>query len=143
MQSASSKVNDSSVNNIEVLTTIAVSNTVKTTSSHSDLNDKNLAEIKKLASQNKLEAIKKYIELYGVSLAEAKVAVEKIAENVGTDNEYLSVDISDDLDSEKEASLSEIKKIAVQNKIEAIKKYREVFNADLKEAKEAVDKMLM
>lgn len=33
--------------------------------------------------------------------------------------------------------------MAAQNKIEAIKKYREVFNADLKEAKEAVDKMLM
>ena len=106
----SSKVNDSSVNNIEVLTTIAVSKTAKTNNSHSELSDKDLDEIKKLASQNKLEAIKKYIELYGVSLAEAKVAVEKIAENVGTDNEYLSVDISDDLDSEKEASLSEIKK---------------------------------
>ena len=140
--SASSKVNDSSVNNIEVLTTIAVSKTAKTNNSHSELSDKDLDEIKKLASQNKLEAIKKYIELYGVSLAEAKVAVEKIAENVGTDNESLSVDVSDDSDSEKEAVLSEIKKIAVQNKIEAIKKYREVFNADLKEAKEAVDKMI-
>lgn len=101
--SASSKVNDSSVNNIEVLTTIAVSKTAKTNNSHSELSDKDLDEIKKLASQNKLEAIKKYIELYGVSLAEAKVAVEKIAENVGTDNESLSVDVSDDSDSEKEA----------------------------------------
>lgn len=104
--SASSKVNDSSVNNIEVLTTIAVSKTAKPNNSHSELSDKDLDEIKKLASQNKLEAIKKYIELYGVSLAEAKVAVEKIAENVGTDNESLSVDVSDDSDSEKEAVLS-------------------------------------
>ena len=77
-----------------------------------------------------------------MSLAEAKVAVEKFAENAETDNEYLSVDVSDDSDSEKEAALSKIKKMAAQNKIEAIKKYREVFNADLKEAKEAVDKMI-
>lgn len=139
---SSSKVNDSSVNNIEVLTTIAVSKTAKTNNSHSELSDKDLDEIKKLASQNKLEAIKKYIELYGVSLAEAKVAVEKFAENAETDNKYLSVDVSDDSDSEKEAALSKIKKMAAQNKIEAIKKYREVFNADLKEAKEAVDKMI-
>lgn len=106
--------------------------------------DKNNTElIKKLASENKMEAIKKYIEVYGVSLAEAKNAVDKMSENTETDNESLSVDVSDASDSEKEAVLSEIKKIAAQNKIEAIKKYREVFNADLKEAKEAVDKMLM
>lgn len=76
--SLSASVNDSSVNNIEVLTTIAVSKPEKTTDSHNDFNDKDLFEIKELAYKNKLEAIKKYIELYGVSLAEAKIAVEKL-----------------------------------------------------------------
>lgn len=120
--------------------------TVKIGKSQKYLNkedENNTKLIKKLASENKMEAIKKYIEVYGVSLAEAKNAVDKMSENTETDNESLSVDVSDDSDSEKEAVLSEIKKIAAQSKIEAIKKYREVFNADLKEAKEAVDKMLM
>lgn len=119
--------------------------TVKIGKSQKYLNEEdenNTKLIKKLASENKMEAIKKYIEVYGVSLAEAKNAVDKMSENTETDNESLSVDVSDDSDSEKEAVLSEIKKIAAQNKIEAIKKYREVFNADLKEAKEAVDKMI-
>lgn len=87
--SLSASVNDSSVNNIEVLTTIAVSKPEKTTDSHNDFNDKDLFEIKELAYKNKLEAIKKYIELYGVSLAEAKIAVEKLLDQRGVDSEIV------------------------------------------------------
>lgn len=57
------------------------SNTAKKESGEKYLNgeDKsNKEELIKLASENKIEAIKKYMELYNVGLAEAKIAVEKI-----------------------------------------------------------------
>ncbi|MBQ9227470.1 MAG: tetratricopeptide repeat protein [Eubacterium sp.] len=104
-----------------------------------DENNKN--QIKKLASENKMEAIKKYIELYGVGLAEAKEAVDKIAENDEYDNASDS-NSSTSYDNENDEILGEIKKLASENKIEAIKKYCETFNVNLKEAKEAVDQML-
>lgn len=98
----------------------------------------NMNEIKKIAATNKMDAIKMYIELYGVGLAEAKEAVDKIAENNISVLEY-----STNCDNEKDKKLEEIKKLAFENKIEAIKLYRETFNADLKEAKEAIDQMLI
>lgn len=57
------------------------SNTAKKESDEKYLNgeDKsNKEELIKLASENKIEAIKKYMELYNVGLAEAKIAVEKM-----------------------------------------------------------------
>ena len=57
------------------------SNTAKKESCEKYLNgeDKsNKEELIKLASENKIEAIKKYMELYNVGLAEAKIAVEKM-----------------------------------------------------------------
>lgn len=103
-----------------------------------DENNKN--QIKKLASENKMEAIKKYIELYGVGLAEAKEAVEKIAENDDYDNESIS-NYSASYDNVNDEMLREIKKLASENKIEAVKMYRETFNVGLKEAKEAIDQI--
>lgn len=48
-----------------------------------------------------------------------------------------------DVSTNKTIDLDEIKRLAVTNKVQAIKAYRELYNADLAEAKEAVDKMLM
>ena len=57
------------------------SNTAKKESGEKYLNgeDKsNKEELIKLASENKIEAIKKYMELYNVGLTEAKIAIEKM-----------------------------------------------------------------
>lgn len=63
-----------------------------------------------------------------------------MSENTETDNESLSVDVSDDSDSEKEAVLSEIKKIAAQNKIEAIKNIEKYLMPILKKQKKRLIK---
>lgn len=47
-----------------------------------------------------------------------------------------------DVSTNKTIDLDEIKRLAATNKVQAIKAYRELYNADLAEAKEAVEKMI-
>lgn len=47
-----------------------------------------------------------------------------------------------DVSTNKAIDLDEIKRLAATNKVQAIKAYRELYNADLAEAKEAVEKMI-
>lgn len=59
----------------------------------------------------------------------------------------MNIEKSDNLNADDEnlandKKLSEIKSLAFTNKVQAIKAYRELYNADLAEAKEAVEKMI-
>lgn len=104
--------------------------------------EKNMNEIKTLAQTNKLDAIKKYVELYGVGLAEAKTAVEKIIlDNTSTASVVANQNETVAAASVEEEILNEIKQLAKTNKIEAISRYRKEFNVGLQEAKEAIDQM--
>lgn len=47
-----------------------------------------------------------------------------------------------DVSTNKTIDLDEIKRLAITNKVQAIKAYRELYNANLAEAKEAVEKMI-
>lgn len=49
---------------------------------------------------------------------------------------------NNDVSINKNIDLDEIKRLAATNKVQAIKAYRELYNADLAEAKEAVEKMI-
>jgi ribosomal protein L7/L12 len=93
-----------------------------------------LAETRRrLAAGNKIEAIKRYREVTGVGLAEAKDAVERIAAG--------KAPISSPTDATLPgAEASRIKAmIARGEKMAAIKLYRKATGVDLKAAKEAVD----
>ena len=104
--------------------------------------EKNMNEIKTLAQTNKLDAIKKYVELYGVGLAEAKTAVEKIIlDNTSTASVVANQNETVAAASVEEEILNEIKQLAKTNKIEAISRYRKEFNVGLQGAKEAIDQM--
>ncbi|MFZ6027228.1 MAG: ribosomal protein L7/L12 [Chloroflexota bacterium] len=85
-------------------------------------------------SGNKIEAIKRYRQLTGVGLKEAKEAVEALADGrpftpalAGT----TSVGTGEDI----------VALVRRGNKLEAIKRYREQKNVGLKEAKDAVEAM--
>ena len=83
-----------------------------------------------------LQAIKLYREATGVSLAEAKRAIEKMARNEFTK----PPDGVRDMDNP--ILTSRIKSLLVRNrKIDAVKIYREEYGVGLKEAKDAVDRI--
>ncbi len=87
-------------------------------------------------NQQLINAIKLYREATGVSLAEAKEAVEKMARN-----EYVKPpDGVRDYDNPVlEAKIKSL--LARRQKIDAVKIYREEYGIGLKEAKDAVDRI--
>lgn len=120
----------------------------------SDQANKNI--IKKLAAENKMEAIKKYIELYGVSLPEAKEAVDKIVKSVEEEKKNSTNTNNDENTAEetniiaKNAQLNSFNLTSQQildienyiksgQKIAAIKAVQEATGLGLKWAKDIVD----
>ena len=81
-------------------------------------------------------AIKRYREITGVGLAEAKSAVEAMARG-----ETVNVPVSQTQfdDTSLETRIKEM--LTKRNKIEAIKIYREAYRVGLKEAKDVIDRM--
>jgi len=94
------------------------------------------AEIERLArSGEKIEAIKLYREQHGVSLADAKEAVDAISRGETAPNLPDQAPIASGSDDAVRAL------VAKGEIIEAIKAYREIHDVGLKEAKDAVDAM--
>ena len=92
-------------------------------------------EIHELLHERKLiHAIKLYREATGVGLAEAKAAVEEMAQNESTKP-------PDDMrDMDNPVLESRIKSLLSRNrKVDAVKIYREEYGVGLKDAKEAVE----
>ena len=85
-----------------------------------------------LAGQ-KIEAIKRYREITGQGLKEAKDAVEAMAAGI-----QMTV-VRQSLNSQAESEIANL--VFAGQKIEAIKRYREVTGQGLKEAKDAVESM--
>ena len=102
-----------------------------------------LAELEQLArSGQKIKAIKLYRQMFGVGLKEAKDAVEKL--EAGEPLVVTSVSASPSLSTpvEQSAQMAEVVQLLrASQKIEAIKLYRQVSDAGLKEAKDAVEAM--
>lgn len=89
-------------------------------------------------SGNKIEAIKRYREIFGVGLKEAKDAVDRLES--GQSISFQSVQFSSS--SSGDNRLNEILRLARNgNKIEAIKRYKETFDVGLAEAKDAVERL--
>jgi ribosomal protein L7/L12 len=87
-------------------------------------------------SGHKIAAVNAYRQLHKVSLKEAKVAVEAML--AGDYHNKNHVDSEMDLSQDEE-----ILRIAKSgHKIEAIKIYKQLYGASLKEAKEAIESML-
>lgn len=83
---------------------------------------------------NKIEAIKRYRQLTEVGLKEAKDAVEALMEGRPVEiraTQRASIGVGEDL----------VALVRSGKKIEAIKRYRELTNVGLKEAKDAVEAM--
>jgi ribosomal protein L7/L12/sugar lactone lactonase YvrE/DNA-directed RNA polymerase subunit RPC12/RpoP len=102
-----------------------------------------IQEIKRLVqSGQKIEAIKQYREVFKTSLKEAKEAVEQLADGKPIAITYSSYQPAGFFTGEPSHFLveAEIRQI-VQNgkKIDAIRRYREVYQVGLKEAKDAID----
>jgi len=97
-----------------------------------------IQEISRLAHQGeKIEAIKLYREVFDVGLKEAKDAVEQIERGLPVtiiQTPQTPVDI-DQLAAELQQLVSQ------GDKVEAVKRYRQVFQVDLKQAKDAVDEL--
>ncbi|MFZ5922016.1 MAG: hypothetical protein ACOYY3_13260 [Chloroflexota bacterium] len=98
-----------------------------------------LNEIRSLAaSGNKIMAIKLYREATGVSLREAKDAVEVLARGLGAAFPPMAAPaVSFGSDAMLEDRIRQL--LAARQKIEAVKLYRERYRVGLKEAKDAVD----
>lgn len=100
-----------------------------------------LAEIVRLAKQpnTKIAAIKLYRETFDVSLAEAKEAVDLLAAGKSVAITHVTTETTA---ADPETVMAEISQL-IQNgqKIEAIKRYRELSGLGLKEAKDAIDAM--
>jgi ribosomal protein L7/L12 len=93
-------------------------------------------QVKELANQgNKIAAIKLYRETTGVSLAEAKDAVEAIIAGIPV-TFPAPVQVSDP-DPFLENQIKRL--LAERKKIEAVKMYRDAYQCGLKDAKDAVD----
>lgn len=93
-------------------------------------------DIRTLAEQGKkIEAIKLYRALHDVGIKEAKDAVEDMLLGCGSSSQSnLSENVSDD----------DIRVLAQQGKmIQAIKSYRILHGVGLKEAKDAVEEMMV
>ncbi|MBI5715688.1 MAG: ribosomal protein L7/L12 [Chloroflexi bacterium] len=93
---------------------------------------------------NKIEAIKLFREATGVGLKEAKDAVEAIERNrsatintVTTSTPYTTAPATPQAAAMQEV----IRLVQSGNKIEAIKKFRELYGVGLKEAKDVIDGM--
>lgn len=86
-----------------------------------------------LATGNKIAAIKRYREQTGVGLAEAKYAVESLETRSSLTERVLP--------DESEVTKEIVNLIRRGEKIEAIKIYRQRFGVNLKQAKEAVDRI--
>ena len=94
------------------------------------------SEIERLArSGEKIEAIKLYREQFGVSLADAKDAVDAIARGEAVPSAPDRVTTTSGSDDAVRALIDK------GELIDAIKLYREVHDVGLKEAKDAVDAM--
>ncbi|HEY1171204.1 MAG TPA: hypothetical protein VGH19_07560 [Verrucomicrobiae bacterium] len=93
-----------------------------------------------LRSGNKIGAVKLYREWTGVGLAEAKEAVERIEAGKPLDvpRSASTTDIPTTIVPERVAWIQEA--LFQNNKVKAIKLYREGANCQLKEAKEAIDR---
>jgi LSD1 subclass zinc finger protein len=100
-----------------------------------------LDEVRRLAqSGNVLEAIKRYRELYGVGLKEAKDAVEALAAGKVVEvHQVFSGPLSAEETSRVLEEVQEL--IRSGEKIAAIKRYREVNDVSLTKAKEVVDQV--
>ena len=87
-------------------------------------------EVKNIAlGGRKMVAIKEYIKLHGVGIAEAKHAVEEMLKDAPEDQDI-------------QQKLKEIKRLVNRGeKIAAIKEYRALYGIGLKDAKEAVELM--
>lgn len=93
-------------------------------------------QIKELVAKGqKVTAVKLYREMTSVGLAEAKDAVEAIAQGVPV-NIPAPAQVGE-LDSFLENRIKRL--LSERKKIEAVKVYRETYNCGLKEAKDAVD----
>ncbi len=108
-------------------------------------NSGKLNEMVQLARDGKkIEAIKIYREIFGVGLAEAKEAVERLQATGRLDAPAAAVIHLEtpgvEMPGLTEAQVNEIASILrSKNKIEAIKRYRQITNAGLAEAKNAVE----
>ena len=100
-----------------------------------DLND----EILQLLSQDrKIEAIKRYREVTGTGLAEAKSVVEAIERGVRID----ATNLVPPLPATPEQLMAEVLQLVREGRyVWAIKRYRESTGTQLKDAKEAVDRL--
>jgi ribosomal protein L7/L12 len=104
-----------------------------------------------LTRRQKITAIKRYREMTGVGLAEAKAAVEQMERELLSGQSLLmpaqpvmgSVgDVNDVEEGAALALLAEVRQLALSGKkIAAIKLYREKTGVGLKEAKDVVDRM--
>jgi ribosomal protein L7/L12 len=95
-------------------------------------------QIKELAAKgNKIAAIARFRELTGVSLKEAKDAVEAMV--LGTPVNFPVSSQANDPDPFLENRIKRL--LAERKKIEAVKIYREAHQCGLKEAKDAVDQI--
>lgn len=107
-----------------------------------------------LTRKQKIAAIKRYREMTGVGLAEAKAAVEQMERELLV-GQPLSmsmaaqpmIGMAGNVDDQEEGAalvfLAEVRQLALSgNKIAAIKLYREKTGVGLKEAKDVVDRML-
>lgn len=96
-----------------------------------------LRELAELETQRgHIEAIKRYRDLFQVGLHEAKEVVDRLARQ----GAFTAPTAAATTPALSPALLSElIALVAERRLIEAIKRYREVFNVGLREAKDAVD----
>lgn len=100
----------------------------------------------------KIEAIKQYRQIFGVGLKETKDAVDKMMRGESIVVTHSSVETSSPTPTGwtfpevGEVDFSGIKELAklvhANKKIEAIELYRQLYGTSLKEAKEAVEKMM-
>lgn len=102
-----------------------------------------LAEVARLVKSNqKISAIKLYREITGQGLKESKEAIEKLerGEPLQITNTQVQSMRSDISPSNIQEQLPQIQDLIHQgNKLEAIKQYREISGADLKEAMDAIE----
>lgn len=104
-----------------------------------NLTDEQLKELRRLiASGNKIEAIKQFRNMADVGLAEAKAAIEAIESGGHHGSAHAAPPRN--LKQAEQAALAAIRQ---GNLIEAIKRYREQTKVGLKEAKEAVDALVV
>ena len=110
--------------------------------------------VRLLTTKQKIAAIKRYREMTGVGLAEAKAAVEQMEWELLV-GQPLSMSMAaqpvmgsvGDMDEQEEEAalvfMAEVRRLALSgNKIAAIKLYREKMGVGLREAKDVVDRML-